>query len=308
MILPANTSIKATQSSLKTKHWLLATISILVLYFVLNLLAQFLVAFAWLSIESFLQNDQATPLILEGNRMDMNILLSLWLTAIPTLALYIFSRRVHQRTNRSLGLKASHPFRDYGFGLILGSLALGSVLAINLLGQNAVVTANASPFSLGIILLFAIGWMIQGFSEEFICRAVLMNLLAAERSVAFAIVLNSLIFSLLHVFNGGFSFLPALNIFLVGLVFSFLFYLRSNIYMAAAFHSVWNGLQGNVFGLSVSGMPVFEHSLFRTEFGQNVWMHGGDFGLEGGWATTLVLLIVVSWTLYRCHVRGLFTK
>ena len=62
----------------------------------------------------------------------------------------------------------------------------------------------------------------------------------------------------------------------------------------AAFHSTWNFVQGNFFGIQVSGLKVGSSVLTSelTETGRLV--NGGGFGLEGGLAVTLVLAIGIA--------------
>ena len=62
--------------------------------------------------------------------------------------------------------------------------------------------------------------------------------------------------------------------------------------MCAA-HSLWNFFQGNVFGISVSGMGVSVSPLQATLQNENAWLHGGAFGIEGGIVTTLILSLAL---------------
>lgn len=63
------------------------------------------------------------------------------------------------------------------------------------------------------------------------------------------IVVNSIVFALLHMANTGISLLALLNLFLFGVFMSVYMVRRGNLWGACAIHAVWNFVQGNVFGL-----------------------------------------------------------
>lgn len=232
----------------------------------------------------------------EGFKLQMTdkfLLMSLFTTLLITIAVYIFAKKFLNRNKASLGLTNSNKGRNYikglgyGFIMLLGSVATLKVFGLIEFTNNL---ANVSPL---IFILFIIGWIIQGFEEEFVTRAVVMNFFAAKNTIAVAIVANSLIFSLLHLGNNAFSLLPFINIFLVGVVFSLMFYVSDDIFLPAAAHSVWNFAQGNIFGVSVSGSFNLDNTLIRSELIGNSIMTGGDFGVEGGLAVTIVEVIAI---------------
>lgn len=132
-----------------------------------------------------------------------------------------------------------------------------------------------------------------------------MNLLGAKYGVGKGILVNSLIFSLLHFMNPHFTILPFVNIFLLGLLFSLVFYLTDSIWMASAFHSFWNMAQANIFGISVSGTDHVKVTYFLSLMKENNVFNGGRFGIEGGIITSLVSLIGIGICLYIGKKKGL---
>jgi len=99
------------------------------------------------------------------------------------------------------------------------------------------------------------------------------------------------IFALLHILNPGFGLLPLINIILFGILESIYVLRRGDLWGACAIHSIWNFFQGNVFGISVSGMGLSTSPLHATLDRSAAWLNGGSFGLEGGIATTAVLAV-----------------
>ncbi|MBM3148337.1 MAG: CPBP family intramembrane metalloprotease, partial [Actinobacteria bacterium] len=102
------------------------------------------------------------------------------------------------------------------------------------------------------------------------------------------VVASSLLFSSFHAFNPGFGWLPALNLFLIGVFFALLVLRQGCLWGAFAMHAAWNWTLGNVLGLSVSGMGMPGGALVDLDIGGPAWLVGGAFGLEGGLAATAV--------------------
>ena len=81
------------------------------------------------------------------------------------------------------------------------------------------------------------------------------------------------------------------------------FYMIStgDIWGVCGIHSMWNFMQGNFYGISVSGTGDTE-SVFRTTANTpHAWLSGGEFGIEGSIFTTLVLTagIVITFLKIR---------
>ena len=98
--------------------------------------------------------------------------------------------------------------------------------------------------------------------------------------------------------NNGISLLAIINLTLCGIMFSLYMLRTDNLWGACAIHSIWNFVQGNFFGLPVSGIDsgdsVFRFSLIEGSDLAN----GGAFGLEGGLPCTIVLTAVILVLLF----------
>jgi hypothetical protein len=54
---------------------------------------------------------------------------------------------------------------------------------------------------------------------------------------------------------------------------------------------MWNWVQGSVFGIEVSGLTELSAvSILKEVDGGPVWLTGGDYGIEGGLASTIALV------------------
>ena len=106
-----------------------------------------------------------------------------------------------------------------------------------------------------------------------------------------AVFSNAVIFAALHLLNNGISVLAFINLVLFGVFASLYFIKRGSIWGIGALHSMWNLVQGNFWGLRVSGIAS-ECSIFRSTMveGRSI-INGGAFGPEGGLGVSGVLLI-----------------
>lgn len=224
---------------------------------------------------------------------DLFFLLIIYSTALTLILAYIFARKILKRSNLSLGLVDENKISNYAKGLFLGFGLLSLIVLILKITGLADITKNPAGFDIKLFLLFLPAWLIQGFEEEFLLRAILMNQMAAKGKISLAILANSLIFSIFHLGNAGFSPMGFVNIFLVGLVFSIIFYLNGSIYTSAAAHSFWNMTMANIYGITVSGNSPTGVNLFNTKLTGPRIISGGSFGIEGSIVTSLVLLVVL---------------
>lgn len=230
---------------------------------------------------------------------DLFFLLIVYATAITLLLAYIFAKKILNRNSLSLGLVDEKKFINYAKGILLGLGLLSLIVLILKLGGFAEISKNPNGFKTKLFLIFLPAWMIQGFEEEFLLRGILMNQMAAKSKIQVGIIANSLIFSVFHLGNAGFNLMASINIFLIGLIFSLIFYIKDSIYMAAATHSFWNMAMANIYGIAVSGNSPTEVTLFNTSLKGNYLLTGGGFGLEASLITSLVLGILLIYLIRK---------
>ena len=221
------------------------------------------------------------------------LLLSLFSTIVTVGLVLLYCLVLEKRSPLSLGFSKRGAVREYTGGL-WGGFVLFSlpVLLCLTTGTLTLSPAAASP-SWEMLLLFFVAFLIQGLSEELLCRSYLMVSLSRSLPTWLCVILNALIFSLLHVGNPGISVLALINILLFGVFASLLTLRRGSIWMVAGLHSLWNFAQGNLFGIPVSGIDGIPSPLTAqvAEGGWQTLVSGGAFGIEGGLAVTLTLIL-----------------
>ena len=251
-----------------------------------------LVLFASQLIRSLLEIGGAT-LLSDNLDRDGRMLLALTATLATSGTVLLYCLIMERRSLMSLGFVRREAFLEYSTGLLGGLAMFGMGILICVATGTITLTPSVPLPSWGLLLLFLGGFLIQGMSEELLCRSYLMVSLSRCCPLWLCAVINALVFSLLHLANPGISVIAILNIFLFGLFASILTLRRGSIWMAAGLHSMWNFAQGNLFGIPVSGMGEIASPLHAhmAEGGWQTLINGGVFGLEGGLAVTVVLAI-----------------
>ena len=218
---------------------------------------------------------------------------SLFATLATVAVVLLYCLLAEGRSLLSLGFTRRGAAVEYAVGILGGLVLFGlPVLLCVVTGTLTLTLAEPAPSLLPLLLCLG-GFIIQGASEELLCRSYLMVSLSRGLPLWACAVINALLFSLLHLGNPGISVIPLVNIFLFGIFASLLTLRRGSVWMVCAIHSIWNFSQGNLFGIPVSGMAGLPSPL-RAHVAEGNWqslVNGGVFGLEGGLAVTVVLAV-----------------
>ena len=216
-------------------------------------------------------------------------------TGFGTLVILLFCRVIEGRKLRTLGFFRKKAGIQYLCGLGIGFVMFSCVVGLAYLFGGLQFEGRES-FS-GMLFVVLLGFGIQGMSEEVTCRGYFMTTVMRHHNIWWAIGLNSLFFGLMHNANDGFSLFALLNLILYAVMIS-LYTLRTNsLWGSCAIHSIWNFAQGNFYGLPVSGIDSGE-SVFRMSLKGSALINGGDFGLEAGLPTTIVMTICIMILLF----------
>ena len=230
---------------------------------------------------------------LVGDDSVLDLSVRLFATVWTVVACIAWCRLYERRGLETMGIVRRHALPEYAVGLIAGAGLFAAAVGICVAMGSLTVTLPTETPQIGWILLFFVGFLVQGMSEELLCRSCLMVSLSRHVSCRAAVLINAALFAALPLFNPNLAILPLVNIFLFGVLTSVLTLRRGSIWMVGALHTAWNFAQGNLFGISVSGLEngpsVF--SSVPVESMPAALVNGGSFGLEGGIATTLVLLV-----------------
>ncbi|MCX7923980.1 MAG: CPBP family intramembrane metalloprotease [Clostridia bacterium] len=231
-------------------------------------------------------------------------LLNIAQTLCMVLAVIIVLKIVDHRRMSDIGVNSiSSGFKDLAYGMFLGAASMIAVFAVLLIsGSISLINEFSTPnISVSIITGFLM-FIFVGFNEELFARAYCISVLQSNGSRWIPAIISSVIFSLMHGMNPNLSVLGLINIFLVGLLFAYMFLKTNSLWLPVGYHITWNFFQGNVFGFSVSGMPL--DSIYSVKLNGNSILNGGAFGPEGGLMATLV--VVLGFVFVSMYTRKSF--
>lgn len=231
--------------------------------------------------------------------MDAYKILMLFSDAMMILITCLFCKFIQKRKMRTLGFVKKNMVKEYLVGMLAGFLVFSVIVLLGVISGGLTITGISPEFSIGLFLLYLLGYMVQGMGEEVLCRGYLLVSIGRRYPVYLAVILNSVFFAALHLLNSGISVLAFINLSLFG-VFASVYFIRSgNIWGIGAFHSVWNLVQGNFYGIRVSGMGLSNSFLTSVPTEGKDILSGGDFGMEGSIFTTLVLVAGIIFLYLR---------
>ncbi len=209
-----------------------------------------------------------------------------WLFFLPP-ALWLGPRLGYDRS--SIGLdRPDRPLHVVGGGALLGAaLLLGPAAVGRLVGGftegAAVFTVPSWVAAFGVLFVMALG-------EEVLFRGILLRLWVDRLGPRGALVLTTLLFTVLHTGNPGVDLLGTFGVLLAGVLLGLAALRSGGVWWPFGVHLGWNVATGLIVGLPVSGISL--PSLVRwlpVGDGPSLW--GGDFGPEAGLAFHTALLV-----------------
>ena len=225
--------------------------------------------------------------------------------AAALIAGYVCARWLEGLPWRSLGLWFhTRWLRHFLVGSAIGiaSLALAAGIAAAGGGLRFTFSGRAVVFSVIQTLFFtAILFVVAALAEEALFRGYPLQTMSRANLAALGAIITSVWFAAGHFLNPNFEYgLPLLNLILAGVWFSVAFLRARSLWFPLGIHWAWNWALGSVFGLPVSGSHFAPYPLMKGFDLGPAWLTGGHFGIEGGVAATVA--IVVS-TIFVWRVR-----
>jgi membrane protease YdiL (CAAX protease family) len=214
------------------------------------------------------------------------------------LIVWAWLKLFEKRGLRTVGFEEEGVLWKYGRGLIIGLLLFTASLTILAIFNTVSIEEGArlilnTGTSTSVILIF-VGWMVQGGAEEVLSRGFLLPIIGTRFGTIAGIVVSSLIFSMLHLFNPGLSTLGFINLLLFSLFAALFALYEGGLWGICAMHGMWNWAQGNLFGFRVSGIDNSSTTIFDFMTNGPDWLTGGEFGPEGGAVVTVVYLVAIA--------------
>ena len=292
-------------AAVKRGHGIFGEICIAIALFIVGSMASGIIQVPAMMVNMLGNNDYIN--MITSGQPDINKMMQLisnmpeWMTIVTLISelliivvVCLYCRFVEKRKLNTLGFKTEGAILNYLKGMFFSLVIFSVAYLICVLTKSITFDGIAQNISVIYIVGYFIGYMIQGMAEEVLCRGYFFVSLTRRYHVINSAIFSALFFAMLHGMNAGVDGLAMFNLFLYGLFAALLFADCENIWIVGAFHSVWNFVQGNLYGISVSGNKITSSIFTSTSVdGGATVINGGSFGMEGGFAITIVLVIAI---------------
>lgn len=267
----------------KLKRWGMVAVDI-ALFVVFFIVLSMLIALPFQNLFLHAQSpDGAASMpinILNETLMLVSGFLSVWLVLF-----------IRKQPLTGLGFALKGYGKDFLAGLLFAIVLYGIGFSV-CVGTGAVEVTDAS-FSLPMQLQSLVLFLLVAIFEEMVSRGfILGRMLDGGVNKFWALFFSALLFSLMHLFNPNFAFVPFLNILLAGMLLGASYIYTRNLCFPIALHWFWNWLQGPVLGFEVSGVK-FSDSLLSLHLPEDNQINGGSFGFEGSLLCTVLMVISI---------------
>jgi uncharacterized protein len=197
--------------------------------------------------------------------------------------------------------------RNFALGSAIGagSLLLATLLATATRGFHFNLNGAVATSSIGRTLtLSAFVFVFAAAAEEVLFRGYPLQTFTRANLAWLGITLTSASFAASHLRNpnvaGAFTLI---NTTIAGVWLGIAYLRTRSLWLPLGLHWSWNWTMGSVMGLPVSGInSVAPAPLLHAVNAGPDWITGGAYGIEGGAACTLALLVSIAF-VWRTGAR-----
>jgi len=227
-----------------------------------------------------------------------------------TVSIFLARRFLDKRSIESLGLTVNRQsLFDILAGIGITFVQMGFIYAVmHSLGWVTFKGFAWDVDSLGQVLTgtltFFVIFVLVGWNEELLSRGYHLQTLASGLNLFWGVMISSLLFGFLHIFNPDSSWSAVLGITLAGFYFAFAYIRTKQLWLPIGLHIGWNFFEGVLFGFPVSGLDIYP--LMRIDVIGPVLLTGGEFGPEAGLILLPSLLVgglLVHWYT-KSHLKA----
>jgi membrane protease YdiL (CAAX protease family) len=249
-------------------------------------------------------------------RFTEDLIFRLMLFVAALLAGYICNRWLEGLPWRAFGLtRHAGWWRDFLVGSLIGFVSLALAAAIAAAAGGLRFTASPRTMLLQVVQtlsLSAVLFIFAALAEETLFRGYALQTMVRANLKVMGLILTAIAFASVHMQNPNFTNgLPFLNLFIAGVWLAVAYIRTRSLWFPVGVHWAWNWALGSLFGLPVSGITTIAPNplLHGTDLGP-AWLTGGSYGIEGGVACTIALIIstIFIWRMRLVSATPEMTK
>lgn len=228
--------------------------------------------------------------------------MTLSLLAAHAIMLFVIDKRGWSYVRLDRGAARPRTFAA-GFGLGAAPIATASLLLL-VLGWLAIEPMPDGSW-LGAAVRVSLALLPAAFYEELLSRGYMFAALADWLGTAAAIVLTSVAFGVLHIWNPGWTVGSIASVVLAGVFLAAVLLVTRSLYAAWMAHFAWNWVMAVPLHVRVSGLSLATPDYQTVDAGPD-WATGGRWGPEGGSiaAAAIILAVVLLYLRERKTADG----
>lgn len=213
------------------------------------------------------------------------------------LLLWIFMKYVDKEKFINLGFHIKNRLKEFNYGIVIGALIMISgYLLLIIIDQ---ISFKKVVFNPKEIILTILIFLIVAFVEEMLFRGYILRNLMISFNKYVALIISSLLFSLMHGFNPNINLFSFFDLFLASILLGLSYVYTKNLWFPIALHFSWNLFQ-SFLGFNVSGKDVY--SIIEFKIIEKNLLNGGDFGFEGS------ILSIITEIIFILLILNYFNK
>lgn len=200
------------------------------------------------------------------------------------IPLIIMARFVDKRPLTTIGFGPPRLF-DLLIGTIIGAAIFAAPVGVLLATGAATYAPDLNAFTANALALGLIVCFFNVVTQEVLVRSYMFQELWAKYGAWVATIVTTLLFVALHtaaIVQGTQGLIAGVNILAASLMLSLAYVRTGQLWLAIGIHLGWNGLQGPVLGINVTGNDLAFGRWRLFDFPGDPLLTGGAMGVEGG--------------------------
>jgi membrane protease YdiL (CAAX protease family) len=204
------------------------------------------------------------------------------------LVIWIFMKYLDKEKFVNLGFATKGRLYEFVIGIVIGAFIMTAGYSILvLLGE---INFERLIFNFKEIIISILLFIIVAVMEEVLFRGYILKNLMISFNKYIALIVSSILFSLMHGFNPNIDLFTLANLFLAGIFLGISYIHTKNLWFPIALHLSWNLFQ-TILGFNVSGQKTY--SLIEFSITENNIINGGKFGFEGSILSVIAMLVTI---------------
>lgn len=204
------------------------------------------------------------------------------------LVIWLFMKYLDKEHFMKVGFDTKNRLNEFLVGIVIGAFIMtAGYLLLQFLGE---INFERVIFDFKEIIISIFLFIIVAVMEELLMRGYILKNLMISYNKYVALIVSSVLFSLMHGFNPNIDLFALTNIFLAGILLGISYIHTKNLWFPIALHLSWNLFQ-TILGFNVSGQKTY--SLIEFGITENNLLNGGEFGFEGSILSLIAMLITI---------------